>query len=230
MHNILSLCDLSSDDAVLEIKTNNIDIENYKEQLYYESRGRRCFHMGLRWCRNDETFSIESLVFIISEVFVKDSGITIGEWKSNKRELNRIANQLKLQKFLGGKPIRILDYTNTITDIYVECLECGRQWNTTYQRIMSGSIKCEKCDPKIVKPRKSRASGLTEEQKLQERFSKYKEKLYARSNGTITVDSYTGAKDNLNAKCNVCGYQWSPRADHLIDRVKCPCCNKRTKK
>jgi len=37
-YNILALCDLSTSEAVLEIKTNNNDSDIYKEQFFYEAK------------------------------------------------------------------------------------------------------------------------------------------------------------------------------------------------
>lgn len=49
---ILSVCDLSSSDAVLEIKTGPLgseSLERYKEQLFYESNGRKTYILGMEW-------------------------------------------------------------------------------------------------------------------------------------------------------------------------------------
>ena len=67
--NILALCDLSNDNTVLEIKTNyNLNIDQFKEQLYYESNGRTCYILQIDW------FNIKKGInFIISKVELFES-------------------------------------------------------------------------------------------------------------------------------------------------------------
>lgn len=61
---ILALCDLSTASAVMEIKTNYImNIENIKEQLYFEANGRDCYLLQMDW-----SLIPDSISFIISKV------------------------------------------------------------------------------------------------------------------------------------------------------------------
>ena len=48
-YKVLAVCDLSSSGAVLEIKTSYNDLEEYKEQLFYEAKGRDCYLLQTGW-------------------------------------------------------------------------------------------------------------------------------------------------------------------------------------
>ncbi len=47
--NVLALCDLSSDTAVLEIKTYGVNFDKMGDQLFYETNGRDCYIMQIEW-------------------------------------------------------------------------------------------------------------------------------------------------------------------------------------
>ena len=64
---ILAKCDFSNEFAVLEIKTNDYDSNLYREQLYYEARGRKCYHLRTSWLCDKEG-RLEKLVFKIFRV------------------------------------------------------------------------------------------------------------------------------------------------------------------
>lgn len=54
-NNILALCDLSTDKTILEIKTNNADALAYKEQFFYEAKGRAIYHLKMEWVKDWNT-------------------------------------------------------------------------------------------------------------------------------------------------------------------------------
>ena len=64
---ILAKCDFSNEFAVLEIKTNDYDSHLYREQLYYEAKGRKCYHLRTSWLCDKEG-RLEKLVFKIFRV------------------------------------------------------------------------------------------------------------------------------------------------------------------
>jgi DNA polymerase III epsilon subunit-like protein len=97
-HNILAVCDLSSEKAVLEIKTTNSDSEVYKEQIFYESNGRECYHLKMDWQRNNSTYQVESIIIYIYRVDVR-IGIPPSEnWTERKSERRRLNSIAKLQE------------------------------------------------------------------------------------------------------------------------------------
>ena len=81
---------------------------------------------------------------------------------------------------------------------------------------------CIKCYPP-VKNRTRKRTAMTEE-KLRKRAFKYYGKISEKSNGQILATEYIGSKEKVHAKCLNCGYEWTPRADHLLDRCKCTKC------
>ena len=68
---ILAKCDLSNEFAVLEIKTNDYDSYLYRAQLYYEARGRKCYHLRTSWLYNKEE-KLEKLLFKIFRVEISE--------------------------------------------------------------------------------------------------------------------------------------------------------------
>jgi hypothetical protein len=65
-NNCFALCDLSTDDCVLEIKTSfSLDIEKYNYQLFYQANGRECYIMQIDWGLFDGN---PDQKFIISEI------------------------------------------------------------------------------------------------------------------------------------------------------------------
>lgn len=65
---VLAICDLSSSDAVMEIKTGTCGIkyiDSIRYQLYYEAKGRNCYILQTDWNREDVglTFIISKIIF-----------------------------------------------------------------------------------------------------------------------------------------------------------------------
>lgn len=73
-NNILALCDLSTSKAILEIKTNNSDSLAYKEQFFYEAKGRDIYHLRMEWVKNIDTNMLNKVIFHIYavEVYAKN--------------------------------------------------------------------------------------------------------------------------------------------------------------
>ena len=114
---ILAICDLSSDSAVLEIKAASASIQNYKEQLYYEAGGRRCFL--LRTQLEIYPFVIK---FTISEVF-----FSIQERVDLQKERTD-----KAKAKIETDDVALLSYTGVKMPVKVKCKKCGNEWVTSY--------------------------------------------------------------------------------------------------
>ena len=67
-NNILALCDLSTEKAILEIKTNSADSLAYKEQFFYEARGRKIYHLKMEWIKDWNTNLLKKVIFHIAYV------------------------------------------------------------------------------------------------------------------------------------------------------------------
>ena len=216
---IMALCDLSTDDAVLEIKTSARHPEQYAEQLFYEARGRKTYLMTMNW-------RLDGVDFIISEVAVAP-----GE-KPNKRRERAVGT---LSAALESENIEVAAYDNSTSPVKVRCKECGHEWEETYPRIKAGKCVCPVCHPNRVFMRRTRrATGvpkpprekMTPEQALAKRAHRYADKVSERSNGALVVDttSYVGGRDPVKVRCLKCGHAWTPRTDHLLARPFCPKC------
>lgn len=218
---IMALCDLSTDDAVLEIKTSSRHPEQYAEQLYYEAKGRRTYLLTMNW-----KYGLGEVDFIVSEVTVAPSE------KPDKRRDKAIQS---LSAILDGENIEVVSFVGSTSPVRVRCRACGNEWEEAYPRIRAGKCACPICHPERVPVRGTRrAPGEAKLQRerlspgdaLAKRARKYAEKVFDRSGGAIVADvsSYTGGRDTVRAYCTRCGHVWMPRADHLLARSFCSKC------
>lgn len=211
--NILALCDLSNDNTVLEIKTNyNLNIDQFKEQLYYESNGRTCYILQIDW------FNIKKgITFIISKVEL---------FESEKSSNNLLERKNNFQSKINNDNIVVIEYKNYDSDVKVKCSKCNKEWYTSYRSIISKPY-CPNCDENqfIVKRKERKIKEvLTAEEKQKIKYNTYAKKVLEKSNGKIKALSYTNSKEKVKALCLECGHKWDLRADHLLERCKCPIC------
>lgn len=113
----MAICDLSSDSAVLEIKAASASIQNYKEQLYYEAGGRRCFLL-----RTQLAIYPFVIKFTISEVF-----FTIQEHVDLQKERTD-----KAKAKIETDDVALLSYTGVKMPVKLKCKKCGNEWVTSY--------------------------------------------------------------------------------------------------
>jgi DNA polymerase III epsilon subunit-like protein len=114
---VLALCDLSSDSAVLEIKAASVSIQNYKEQLYYEARGRRCFLLRTQFAAYPFVIN-----FTISEVF-----FSVQERVDLQKERTD-----KAKAKIETDDVALLSYTGVKMPVKLKCKKCGNEWVTSY--------------------------------------------------------------------------------------------------
>lgn len=207
--NILALCDLSSENTVLEIKTNySLNIEQFKEQLYYESNGRDCYILQIDW------FDIKNgIKFIISKV-------ELFEKEENFRDLIKRKNDF--QRKINNDNIIVIEYTNYRSDVKLKCSKCNNEWYSSYSNIIKNP-RCPICDRKqpVIRVEKN-IEDIPDKEK--QKYIKYAMKILEKSNGKIGALTYTNSKENVEALCLECGYKWKIRAEHLLERCKCPNC------
>lgn len=220
---ILALCDLSTDEAVLEIKTSTCDPDRYAEQLHYEAKGRPTYLLGMEW-------GIEGNIpnARLSLMRVR----TYPGEKPNKRREKAISS---LSTALEKEKIEVVAYASSTAPIRVRCKRCSYEWEETYSRIKAGKCVCPMCHPDRASGHRAKHSvdvsklhrdKPTSEQALTKRARRYADKVYERSGGILAIDvaSYVGSRGSVRVNCSVCGHTWTPRTDHLLARPFCPKC------
>ena len=215
--NILALCDLSNENAVLEIKASYAaSPKDYAAQLYYEANGRNCYVMYTNW-RIERigitiTFNIHKVTFEVKEHI-------------NRKQIlfENAKNRIETDS------IELLSYINRKSPVRVRCKECGNEWNMSYNMAIK-QRPCPNCHPSFwdsgnTRNKMTQADSMTKEERRA--FNKYmrsKLKIERISGQKITITSYNGSKAQVNAKCMVCGKEWEVRFDHLLARPYCRNC------
>lgn len=222
-NNILALCDLSTDKTILEIKTNNADALAYKEQFFYEAKGRAIYHLKMEWVKDWNTDLLKKIIFHLSFVDAHVGTPSSSNWTRGKREEKRARKITEIQKYLSCSDISLVSFTNISSPIRLQCKNCGYEWFIWYAALEKKIPDCPKCNPKI----KGRTrTTISKEEQMKHRADNYYEKILQKSNRTIVAMNYIGSKDDVDAICVTCGYKWKSRADHLVDRCWCPICKK----
>ena len=214
--NVLALCDLSSDAAVLEIKTYGVvDFDKMGDQLFYESNGRDCYIMQIEW-----SIKKKKMTFVISKIkFEIDNSLPLNSLESRIENFkNRIAN----------KQVDVIEYVDSYSKVTLKCHVCGNTFSKSYNAMLKHS-ECPYCNPRTTPKieRKPNSPKISAEEQQLNRSLKYIDKLNVNSAGKVSVLAYNGAKEKLVAHCNECGHEWSIRADHLLARAYCPLCRKK---
>lgn len=221
---ILALCDLSTDETILEIKTGRAEPELYAEQLFYEANGRDAYLLCFVWdigiISDSMRYADEAVELIIYKVD------TFPGRKPNKKRDNTIA---KLNAQLASIKAVVEEFENTSQPILLKCQICNQTWQEKYYRIGRGSAVCPTCHPEslIKKEAKKKKPRISPEERNRLRIEKYAQKVKERSDGKLVIDetSYTGSKEKVRVACELCGYSWELRADHLLARCFCPKCS-----
>lgn len=207
--NILSLCDLSSKNTILEIKTNySPSVFRYREQLYFEANGRDCYLLQIDWSHMPDNFVVEIL----------HVNVFIGESPEKKRSIE--SRTRNFSDKIKNENIEVVNYFDTKTKVTLKCKICEHEWDTSYYSA-THNCKCPFCE---LKTEKTRKNEISDEEKKKMRNANYMMKVFEKSNYTITAKNYTGSKENVEAHCQKCGYIWNIRADHLLNRLYCPVC------
>ena len=206
--NVLALCDLSTKNAILEIKTNyKADAYMFRNQLYYEANGRKAFLLQVDWSGLPDAFAIEIL----------EANLSLGErQKKGGRELSLEI----VEERIGNENIEVAYYAGRNTKLTLKCKTCEYEWQSTYYKAIKDS-ECPFCKPKEKIKAKEK---IGEEERKKLRAANYAVKVLQKSSGCINAKNYTGAKDKVMAECLKCGYIWDIRADHLLDRPYCTRC------
>lgn len=208
--NVLALCDLSSKSAVMEIKmTNYSEPETYANQIYYEAKGREAYLLQVDW-----GFLPNELPFIISK-------LELDAYDPAERTSTKRIEAAKEK--IENDDIELITFINTTSRVNLKCRKCGKQWDSSYNMALKHK-PCPICSPKPETKRRTRGPQLSEAEKMQIRANKFYDRILEKSGGHIKASGYVGSKENVHAKCLVCGYEWDTRADHLYERCFCSRC------
>ena len=217
-NNVLALCDLSSTDAVLEIKvTHSLNSDTHRYQLYFESAGRDCFLMQTDW-----TGYPAKLEFIFSKVTFSER--SIGE-RRGKHALDY--RWKKFQEKIPNKNIIVTKYINQATDVELTCALCGNVWKSSPHKILGQPI-CPVCYPPEVTDKKGANDKPivkpTEYDRKRQRELHYATRVFELTYGEVQLKQYAGSKALASFECTQCGYTWELRADKFIAKPWCPIC------
>lgn len=138
--NVLAKCDLSSNNAVLEIKTYVVDdINKMSNQLFYESNGRDCYVMQIDWALKKKR-----MIFIISKVeFEIDDSLPMNSLENRKNNfMNRISN----------KQVDLLEYVDSYSKVTLRCQVCGTIYSKSYNAMLKRS-ECPDCKSVSLTPK-----------------------------------------------------------------------------
>lgn len=214
-YKVLAVCDLSSSGAVLEIKTSYNDLEEYKEQLFYEAKGRNCYLLQTGWVFSPKRqLDINIYKIEFSPVVRKPGGLS--------QELRK----MYFQERIRNKKLMIVAYESRSSPITVRCTDCGYQWEASSYYLLNDS-RCPNCDESKQKEREkkeAKKARKTKEEILLEKEVVYNQKLLKRSNNSIYAYGFQGSNQPINAICLICNNKWISRADHLLERPYCIKC------
>lgn len=107
------------------------------------------------------------------------------------------------------------EYTGSKRKITCRCNDCQHEWETTPRQLLKGQgcPLCSRRKASVVSGMKHRKSPET-----------YKREFES-SNPTLTLLSeYRGALERVLVRCDICGHEWSPRAEAIIGDSGCPIC------
>lgn len=112
-------------------------------------------------------------------------------------------------KFPDSNVDIIGDYVDFKAPIKCKCKVCNWEWNPIPSSILRGS-NCPYCMKKSI--------AYTSES-----FKEIYYKKYPNTNIEI-IGEYKDSHSTINCKCLSCGYEWNPRAKHLMAGHGCPKC------
>lgn len=209
--NVLALCDLSNEDAAVEIKTffwpNGYS--RFLTQLYYESRGRDSYILVMDWNNEMGCGPAGSINFVLRKVTFD--------------LLSPEEAKIRTPRPLADKTLKIVKYVKSTLPVTIHCQKCGNDF------VAKGSnyrvAKCPFCHSNHVHshhPLTNKRPPVDPNYKLK----KYCAKVELATNGHVIVLKYRGSDKPATVKCKRCGHVWTTRADHVIDRPHCPHCGK----
>ena len=209
--NVLAMCDLSTDDKILEIKTSNVDVDKIRYQLFYESKGREIFLLKTNWIFSSKN----RLKFVIYRA------IPVCNKKCISRKNNDKLRQ-QLEYKIRNKNVEIIEYTNQHSNIKLRCKLCCNEWISSYEKLIEKPY-CPNCI-EVMRPTNYEERLIATAEKGKKGLLKYQNELKYNSNGNLIAINYHGEKEKLTVFCNKCGSYWKAKANNLLENPECPKC------
>lgn len=234
---LLALCDLSSENSIVEIKTCKevflVDEHSrlrttlgFGKQLYICSKGRETYLLHLISSpyydedtqKYEHCFSGAKLYHIHFEEYKRDLRIfPLGERARNVLRLLRKDNTLSITKIANELNLSPLSIKICLSDLE----RYGYIKRIGDNPINSVCIVLKDEHWNDVSPETQKTSR-------QSCFvQRYQEMVLEKSNGTVTCIQYQGCQLDAEYQCNKCGHQWKtkPRQFKATNKCHCPVCH-----
>ena len=167
-----------------------------------------CYVFGEDLNRADHKIIRELVIRILSDLSI-DPTVLYEKWDAIEAEAYKRAKAKTHDAFIKeieaiNPNIHVLQkYTNANIRIRVKCNICGYEWGAIPASLLAGD-GCKKCGTKTA----------------HEKFIK-DQKTFIDEVSSINPDIeiigvYTGRHNFVQARCRICGHEWSPRASSLL--------------
>ena len=129
----------------------------------------------------------------------------------NDKEIRRNEFIEKLNKY-NPNIVLLGEYKNNKTKTLFKCLIHDTEWETTPSAIINAHLDCPKCR----KPKKNQNSTKQE----------FINKLNNIYDNIEVLGEYINARTNIECKCIIHNYIWSPKPYNLLSGFGCPKCGR----
>ena len=212
---ILAVCDFSSSDSVLELKTYNAEPKEVAEQLHYQANGRKTFLLTMECMPKHESYELNSIRFVIKEVKTSE-GVKPDKRVANARKRREKARD-SLAAILKPQNITITEYISSKDPVSLKCNVCKHEWKLSYVQIRSKKCRCPRCSPPSKNlPRvdeKRRSQGLATVSALLAPLD-------------IEVVKYITSAEPIRVRCKKCKSEWNSQYGRIRKgNEQCPVCS-----
>lgn len=105
------------------------------------------------------------------------------------------------------------DFAKLSQGIKCMCKKCGHIWNPRAGNLIQNHSGCPIC--------LKQTRGLSQRQT----HEKFIEKVNKKSPNIEVLSVYQGSNNEVNVRCKICDYEWSPTAVSLVSGRSCPKCS-----
>lgn len=207
-YNLLSLCDLSNQNAVVEIKTSyEININEFALQLYIQSNARPVFLLYIDWLK--KAIKLGKVEFHFNDeannIIANNKAILLNKERED------------LQKFhFDKKDIDLIVYKGKSCVSEFVCRKCNKTFKMKNPLTFDFCyyLKCPYCNP----------SSAPRYDKIKDNRDSGAKKLYWKSLSLKNIEITNWVlKEEIYAKCKECNYEWCDDINNILTDV-CPNC------